>query len=109
MNTKKNLEKKINEAKNFFKHAEKDHETALDFRPEVNDFILLDACEKYIELTSEKTSYFIIFRAWFAYKHPDTLVFRHEDNEHIKKVMSSFAGNKAEYFSTMLAVSGALK
>ena len=106
---KKEIRKKINEAKNHFKHADKDPETTIDFRPGVNDFVLFDACEKYIELTSEKPPYFIIFRGWFSYKYPDSVIFPHGQNEQIKKNMTVFGDNKAEYFSAMLAVSGSIK
>ena len=106
---KKQVRDNINEAKNHFKHADKDPETAIDFRPEVNEFVLFDACEKYIELTSEKVPYFIIFRIWFACKYPYILMLSHVQKEQLKKNMATFGSNKVEYFTTMLTVSGLLK
>jgi len=105
---KKQVRKKINEAKNHFKHADEDPESSIDFRPEVNEFVIFDACEKYIELTSEKVPYFIIFRIWFAGKHPNILILSSNQKDQVKKNIAAFGSNKTEYFSTMLAVSGTI-
>lgn len=106
---KKKIKQQINKAKNHFKHADKDPDTTIDFAPKVNEFFLFDACEKYMELTSENVPYFIIFRGWFAYKYPDILKFPNDHNEIIKELIKDCNGNKTEYFSTMLSVSGYLK
>jgi hypothetical protein len=57
--------KKLNEAQNFFKHADRDHDGVLDFRPEATELILLDACERYFALTGESLPSLRVFRAWF--------------------------------------------
>ncbi|MGD0276953.1 MAG: hypothetical protein ABSB79_13030 [Syntrophales bacterium] len=103
------IRKLINEAKNHFKHANKDPEVSIDFRPEVNDYVLFDSCEKYIELTSEKILYFIIFRGWFTYTHPGVLVYPNTSDEKIKESMQIYRGNKANYFASMLSASAHLK
>ncbi len=57
--------RKLNEAQNFFKHADRDHEDVLEFRPEATELFLLDACERYFALTGESVPSFSVFRAWF--------------------------------------------
>ena len=59
------VRQRLNEAQNFFKHADRDHEGVLDFRPEATELFLLDACERYFVLTGEAVPSFDVFRAWF--------------------------------------------
>lgn len=65
---------KINEAENFFKHADKDPGKLLEFSPNATEFLLWDACGAYCSLTSEKTPLTIIFNAWFLAKYPNLLL-----------------------------------
>ena len=105
---KKEFRDKINEAKNHFKHADKDPEATIDFNPEVNELYIFDACEKYIELTSEKPRNFLIFRAWFLANHPNVLVDSKENTEFIER-NKAVLENKAKFFSNMKSVSGLAK
>ncbi len=70
--------KKMNEAENFFKHADRDHGKTLDFRPELNEIYILDACLHYYDLTKEFPPLFTIYRAWFTAIHPDMFKFPDE-------------------------------
>jgi hypothetical protein len=56
----------IRKPQNFFKHADKDPENAIDFKPEVIQYFIFDAIRKYQEITGENVPYFIIFKGWFA-------------------------------------------
>lgn len=61
----------INEAENFFKHAERDPNALLRFNPEQTEFLLLDAVEMYMQLTTEMPEDMTIFRTWFLIKYPN--------------------------------------
>ena len=50
---RKTVDKALNEAQNFFKHAHRDADAVLDYDPERADFLLLDACWPYKRLTRE--------------------------------------------------------
>ncbi len=63
--------KKMKEAENFFKHADRDHGKTLDFRPELTEIFILDACLRYKELTAEFPPLFLTFYSWFRAIHPD--------------------------------------
>ena len=54
----------LNEAENFFKHADKDHDQLLDFNPRQTELLLLDACEKYHVMTGERSPLFLVYRMW---------------------------------------------
>jgi len=103
---RKEFKKIITEAKNYFKHADKDPDSTIEFCPDTNDHFLFDACEKYMELTSEKVAFFIIYKAWYANKYPGTIILSHDQNKKIGKSMKILCGNKAEFFSKMLSVTG---
>lgn len=71
---KKEVKNKLNQAKNFFKHADKDPEGNIIFRPENNDFMLFDNTQLYEQHTGEMTDLMKIFRLWFKLKqdvHPE--------------------------------------
>jgi hypothetical protein len=56
---------KLNEATNFFKHADRDHEDVLEFRQETSELFLYDAVRKYRELTGETVPVLGVYDIWF--------------------------------------------
>lgn len=103
---KQEFRKKISEAKNHFKHADKDPDAVIDFYPEINDFLLYDACSKYEELTGESVSYFRIFAGWFVSGNLKAFSFDKKFQQY-GQIREKYK-NKADYFSAMLSVSGYL-
>lgn len=91
---------KINEAENFFKHADRDHDVALDFNPEMTELLIIDACAQYKKLTSEEPPLFIIYRVWFTANHPDAFILADEFKEALKASIVQM--ERAQYFSLML-------
>lgn len=63
----------INEAENFFKHAEKDPQGLLKFNPEQTEFLLFDAVEMYIQVAKETPEDISIYRVWFLLKNPNII------------------------------------
>lgn len=57
--------KKLNEAENFFKHANSDPEAVLKFKPRQSEFLLWEAVEIYQRLTGEITPFLHAYRGWF--------------------------------------------
>lgn len=62
---RKQLHKLVREAENFFKHADRDPDAVLEFQPESTMFMILDAVEKYHELSGENPPITSIFTVWF--------------------------------------------
>ena len=63
---KKLVFNKINEAKNFFKHADKDPEAKIIWNPELSTYYIWDATSLYRRLNNEKIPYeILIFSVWF--------------------------------------------
>jgi len=62
---------KLNKAENFFKHADRDHKTTLDFNPDQSEILILDACSQYYKLTGEFPPLFLIYRGWFMANDPN--------------------------------------
>jgi hypothetical protein len=69
----KEYTKMINEAENFFKHADRDPSALLKFNPEQTEFLLLDALKMYLQLTEEIPEDMWIFVGWFLIKYPDVV------------------------------------
>lgn len=100
---KKEIRRKMSEAKNHFKHADQNPEAVIDFNPDVNETYIFDAGTKYHELTGESVLYFKIFNAWFASGRPQAFLNGSEYTE----IRQRFR-NKADYYSKMLSISNVL-
>lgn len=66
------LRKLLREAKNFFKHADRedDEKKVLEFGPEQSEFLILDACIFYRTLTSKIIPHIVLFESWMRCKYP---------------------------------------
>lgn len=71
--------RKINEAENFFKHADNDHDSAIEFNPKMTHILLFDAVRMYYDLTTEYPIFMGKFVTWFYLNNPDAISekFRH--------------------------------
>jgi len=65
----KEFSKKLNEAENFFKHADRDHEDTIDFNPQQSEILIIDACSHYYRLTEEWPPLFQLFQGWYMANH----------------------------------------
>lgn len=72
------VRRKINEAENFFKHAERDHEATLDFNPDQSEMLILEACSVYYKLSGEFPPLFKLYQVWFITNHPNLFNFPEE-------------------------------
>lgn len=106
---KKYFMRTIRKPQNFFKHADKDCEDTIDFRPEVTKYFIFDVISKYQEITEEVVPYFVIFRGWFMAHHLDIFQCSKEQTDAFLDSLSRYKDDRVSYFSDMLAVSGILK
>ncbi len=60
---------KLNEAENFFKHADRDPQAVLKFKPRQSELLLWEAVEIYQRLTGEITPFLHAYRGWFMMNH----------------------------------------
>lgn len=88
----------INEAQNFFKHADKDPKAEFDFNPKLTELLLFDACLSVESLTGNMFPEARIFVIWFAAKHPD-LVLEGSFKEYIQTAIKK--GLKVDDFEVM--------
>ena len=65
--------RKLSEAENYFKHADKDPDASFEFCPELTRFFLFDAIQLYYGLTQCLFHEALLYRIWFSLKYPDTL------------------------------------
>jgi anti-sigma factor ChrR (cupin superfamily) len=57
--------RRINKAANSFKHADRDPGQVHLFDPDQTEFMLVDACYKYKDLTGELVPALVVYTAWF--------------------------------------------
>ena len=102
---KKRVSKAFNKPENFLKHADKDHDSVLDFPTENTEGYILDAIETYEALTKEAVPLFSTFKLWMYIHTPQ--VFKADRlaafNEAIKTIgvdVSQFT--RAELFKHVL-------
>lgn len=74
----KKIRNKINEAENFFKHAERDHEQTIDFNPDLSEMLILEACSVYYKLSGEFPPLFKLFQCWYIANHQSMFNFPEE-------------------------------
>ena len=61
--------RRINEAENFFKHADQDPDRILRFDSEITEMILFDACDSFLSLTGSMTRLMTIYKSWSMVHH----------------------------------------
>jgi hypothetical protein len=57
---------KLNEAENFFKHADRDQLQRIEFNPDASAFMIWDAARGYYRITGAWTPLIWVFWAWFV-------------------------------------------
>jgi len=61
----------LSKAQNYFKHADRDHNETLKFNPKLSEFLLLEGCWKYRELTGENSPLLQLCQIWLMATHQD--------------------------------------
>ena len=64
----------VNEAPNFLKHADRDPDGTLTFRPVQTELLLYDAAAMYPLLTGRALYAGSLFQLWFYVKHSDLML-----------------------------------
>ena len=67
------LAKRLNEAQNFFKHADRDRDEELKFYHETTKFYLFDASFLYNQITGRQIREIAVLQMWFVAKYPDLI------------------------------------
>lgn len=95
--------RRLNEAANFFKHADRDHDEVLEFAEEPTELLLYDAVRKYRELTGETVPVLGVYDAWFWLGPGAHLVSGAERERMLAKLRESFPGaTRASFFAEAL-------
>lgn len=99
------LRAKLREAQNFFKHADRDHDATLDFNPDLSEFIALDSCKKYTEITGENPTLFQVFNGWMMMSHQEIFNLPEDHRAELISAAETFLPTgKAAYFKDMLPI-----
>lgn len=82
--------KKVNEAANFFKHADQDPNEKIVFEEAVNELKLFQCCRGYADLTKDFSPAMSVFAGWMKLYY--TSLFKLEENE-LETIRKAFQGN----------------
>jgi hypothetical protein len=95
--------KKLNEAENFFKHADRDHKATIDLYPEQSEILMLDAVLQYFRLSREYPPLFKLFQVWFLAHNQNIFKFPVELKQLLSTNLTWVTGSdKVEYFNKVL-------
>lgn len=96
--------KKVAEAENFFKHADRDPDAILSFKPETTEIFLIDAITTYEELKDERPHAFRAFIMWYRIKHPEYVKaeFRAEQDARLASVPGIALMDKRLFFEAYM-------
>ena len=100
---RKQVRDKLNEAENFFKHANRDHVETLDFNPQQSEMMILDAIRQHSALTRESSRLLAVFRLWFLVTNQKVFK-RSEEQQNIiaQAVPMMERVGKTEFFNLVL-------
>jgi len=97
--------RRLNEAENFFKHADRDHADILDFSPGPSELLLFDACTKYHELTHETVPVLAVFTVWFWLGPGADLLKRPEQQKIVMDLQRVFPNaTRSSFFAAALPI-----
>ena len=68
---RKQARSKVNKAENFFKHADRDHASTIEFNPDISEMFFYDAIGHYVKIAGWYPSLFTLFARWFMITHED--------------------------------------
>jgi len=94
---------KVNEAANFFKHADHDASDNIEFKPRQTEFLLIDAICQYSLLAHAYTNLFWLFYVWYAFDNPH-LCSLTEEQKRAFPVNADFVKGmtRSDYYSLVL-------
>jgi len=95
----------INMAQNFFKHADKDAHSILDFSPEATDVLILDACWAYKRVVGELLPILATFEIWAGLTFASAYLIYPETDDLDPAFLRRMASlPRSEFFEKMLPV-----
>lgn len=100
---KKTWLQKMNEAKNFFKHADKDPIKQYEFNPRQTDWIIICAIDSLRKLTGEDYDQLHAYEWWFMSRNLSILKADAENKDHIADLAKNYTDKKKlEYYQDFL-------
>jgi hypothetical protein len=101
--------RRLSAAANFFKHADRDSEDVHTFSPSQTEFMLVDACYKYGELTGGSEPMLGVYIGWF-WLGPGAKFVDVSEERSIDQFRAAFHGEtKSSFFAQALAMATRVK
>ena len=97
--------RKLNEAENFFKHADRDHAEVLEFRQGATELFLFDACQKYRQLSGEILPILAVYETWWYIGPGAEFKLGPDHEKHRAEIRRQYPNaTRQSFFATVLPV-----
>jgi hypothetical protein len=107
---RKTVRNKFREAENFFKHADRDPETFIEFNPGYSELLIWDCTISYRALTGEFPVFFQVFQLWFSFNNQHLFNFLDEQQAILVSGGRNLQGmTKQEFFEMALPIASRFK
>lgn len=107
---KQEISKKINEAENYFKHADNDPEGILtNFSISITELFIYDACCTYHVLSNELPPLFKVFKSWYMLKNKEIFLFTDEVKRVLLNIGELEQESKESFFRECLPLAMLIK
>lgn len=93
---------------NFFKHADRDPDAAIDFNPDSTEWLLFDSCIAYLQITGESTPLMRTMNLWWQIQHRDLVKAEYPEIRSRLEQHADLLGNRLTYFSKVLPMMQAI-
>jgi len=90
--------RKLSEAENFFKHANRDPDKTLEFSASQTESLLLDACDQHTHLTGTTTPAMQAMRLWYILHHVDVCILPENETAKLKRSAKVLTHMKKDKF-----------
>jgi hypothetical protein len=95
----------VNKAENFFKHADRDHDSTYEFNPDQSEFLIFEACGVYFKITGEVPPLFKLYRIWFIANNQKLFNFSEEEKTtYSLSAPGVIEMGREKFFNTLLPV-----
>ena len=101
---KKEMLNEFIDAENFFKHADRDPERIMKFNPAKTDILILDACLRYYEITSERHPIFFLYHIWYMLNFPHHFILPTDIKEYMGEHEHYIINGRKLFFSNFLPI-----
>lgn len=103
-NYKQEIRELFNKYQNFFKHADRDPNASVEFKPETTDVFLFQAVECIGKMKPKISPYIELYRIWFIFNNQNMFSLSKEEEYTYNEIAKDSMNSRHEFKDVMLEV-----